>query len=207
LLNIETSDYFQNFKYRKESNMKKLFLGLTLLIIFLISMALGIEIGGVQLPDSLTVHNTKLQLNGVGLRKKAVIKVYAGGLYLLKKETDPAKIISADEPMVIRMHFIYSKVSKEKLVNTWNGGFANATNGNTEAIQKEINQFNGYFTEDAKKGDVYDVIYLPGHGISVERNGKRKGPVPGLEFKKAVFGIWLGGKPADAKLKKGMLGM
>jgi hypothetical protein len=187
--------------------MKKLFLGLALLIIFPISMAMGTEIGGVQLPDFLTVNNVKLQLNGAGLRKKAIIKVYAGGLYLLKKETDPAKITAADEPMVIRMHFIYSKVSKEKLINTWNEGFANATNGNTEAIQKEINQFNGYFTEDAKKGDVYDVIYLPGQGISVEINGERKGPIPRLEFKKAVFGIWLGEKPADAKLKKGMLGM
>jgi Leu/Phe-tRNA-protein transferase len=186
--------------------MKKMLL-ILLIVFFQTSIAMGIEIGGVQLPDSLTVNNAKLQLNGAGLRKKAVIKVYAGGLYLLKKETDPAKIIAADEPMVIRMHFIYSKVSKEKLVNTWNEGFANATNGNTEAIQKEINQFNGYFTEDAKKGDVYDVIYLPGHGISVEINGKRKGPIPRLEFKQAVFGIWLGEKPADAKLKKGMLGM
>jgi hypothetical protein len=187
--------------------MKKMFLVLTLLIIFPVSLALGIEVGGVQLPDSLTINNTNLQLNGAGLRTKVVIKVYAGGLYLLQKETDPAKIITADEPMAIRMNFIHSKVSKESLVNAWNEGLANATNGNTAAIEKEIKEFNGYFQEDAKKGDVYDVIYLPGQGISVEKNGKRKGPIPGLEFKKAVFGIWLGEKPADAKLKKGMLGM
>ena len=187
--------------------MKKMFLVLTLLIIFPVSLALGMEIGGVQLPDSLTLNKTKLQLNGAGLRKKVVIKVYAGGLYLLQKETDPAKIIAADEPMVIRMHFIHSKVSQESLVNAWNEGFANATNGNIAAIEKEIKEFNGYFQEDAKKGDIYDVIYQPGQGISVEIKGTQKGPIPGLEFKKAVFGIWLGEKPADAKLKKGMLGM
>jgi Leu/Phe-tRNA-protein transferase len=187
--------------------MKKMLLVLTLLIIFPVSFALGIEIGGVQLPDSLTVNNTKLQLNGAGLRTKVVIKVYAGGLYLLQKETDPTKIITADEPMVIRMHFIHSKVSKESLINAWNEGFANATNGNIAAIEKEIKEFNGYFQEDAKKGDIYDVIYLPGQGVSVEIKGKQKGPIPGLEFKKAVFGIWLGEKPADAKLKKGILGM
>lgn len=186
--------------------MKKMLL-ILLMVFFQASIALGIEIGGVQLPDSLTLNNTKLQLNGAGLRKKVVIKVYAGGLYLLGKETDPAKIIEADEPMVIRMHFIHSKVSKESLVSAWNEGFANATNGNIVAIEKEIGKFNGYFQEDAKKGDIYDVLYLPAQGISVEINGKRKGPIPGLEFKKAVFGIWLGEKPADAKLKKGMLGM
>ena len=178
-----------------------------LIVFFQASIALGIEIGGVQLPDSLMVNNTKVQLNGAGLRKKVVIKVYAGGLYLLEKETDPAKIIAANEPMVIRMHFIHSKVSQESLVNAWNEGFANATNGNISAIEKEIGTFNGYFQDDAKKGDIYDVIYQPGQGISVEINGKRQGPIPSLEFKKAVFSIWLGEKPADAKLKKGMLGM
>jgi Leu/Phe-tRNA-protein transferase len=187
--------------------MKKMFLVLTLLIILPVSFALGIEIGGVQLPDSLTVNNAELQLNGSGLRTKVVIKVYAGGLYLLKKETDSAKIITADEPMVIRMHFIHSRVSKESLINAWNEGFTNATNGNIAAIGKEVKEFNGYFQENAKKGDIYDVIYLPGQGLSVEIKGKQNGPILGFEFKKAVFGIWLGEKPADAKLKKGMLGM
>ena len=185
--------------------MKKLFFVLSLFIIFIMSPAMGVEVGGVHLPDSLTINNTKLQLNGAGLRTKVIVKVYAGGLYLLKKETDAEKIISADEPMVIRMHFIHSNVSREKLVNAWNEGFTNATSGNTAAMQKEINQFNGYFAVDAKKGDVYDVIYVPGQGISVVINGKRNGPIPGFEFKRAVFGIWLGKKPADAKLKKGML--
>jgi hypothetical protein len=187
--------------------MKKMVFLFMVLVFLQASLALGIEIGGVQLPDDLMLNKTKLQLNGAGLRKKVVIKVYAGGLYLLQKETDPAKIITVDEPMAIRMHFIHSKVSKESLVNAWNEGFANATNDNTAAIEKEIKEFNGYFQEDAKKGDVYDVIYQPGQGISVEIKGKRMGPIPGLEFKKAVFGIWLGEKPADAKLKKGMLGM
>ena len=187
--------------------MKKMVFLFMLLVFFQASIALGIEIGGVQLPDSLTLNKTKLQLNGAGLRKKVVIKVYAGGLYTLNKEKDPEKIIAADEPMVVRMHFIHSTVSKESLVSAWNEGFANATNDNIAAIGKEIERFNGYFQEDAKKGDIYDVIYLPGQGISVEIHGKRKGPIPGLAFKKAVFGIWLGEKPADAKLKKGMLGM
>ena len=185
--------------------MKNCFWAVILLVLFPVSQAMGIEIGGVHLPDSLTVNNKKLQLNGAGLRKKVIIKVYAGGLYLLKKETDPEKIIAADEPMMVRMHFIHSKVSREKLVNAWKKGLVKATNGNTAAIQSQINEFNGYFQADAKKGDVVDVIYVPGRGTSVEMNGKRKGSVSGLDLKKAVFAIWLGEKPADAGLKKGML--
>jgi len=32
------------------------------------------------------------------------------------------------------------------------------------------------------------------------------GTVKGLDFKKALFAIWLGKKPADSGLKDGMLG-
>ena len=38
------------------------------------------------------------------------------------------------------------------------------------------------------------------------KNGNKKGSIAGLEFKKALFGIWLGDKPADDDLKTGMLG-
>ena len=32
------------------------------------------------------------------------------------------------------------------------------------------------------------------------------GTIRGLDFKKALFAIWLGEKPADNSLKQGMLG-
>jgi hypothetical protein len=38
------------------------------------------------------------------------------------------------------------------------------------------------------------------------KNGKMLGTIEGLEFKKALFGIWLGNNPADKDLKAGMLG-
>ena len=39
----------------------------------------------------------------------------------------------------------------------------------------------------------------------INKNGKFKGVVAGLEFKKALFNIWLSNNPADANLKKAML--
>ena len=89
---------------------------------------------------------------------KFFVKVYAGGLYLKGKSTDAAAIVAADEPMAIRMHFIDDGVSSQKLIATWNEGFANATGGATAALQTEIDQFNGFFSEEAKAGDVYDII-------------------------------------------------
>ena len=39
------------------------------------------------------------------------------------------------------------------------------------------------------------------------KNGKKRGVIEGLAFKQALFGIWLGGVPADDSLKEEMLGL
>jgi len=180
---------------------------LALFCVLFSSLVYAGEIGGVTLPDNLQVGQANLTLNGAGLRKKLFIKVYAGGLYLQSKSSSEQAIIDADNPMAIRMHFIYDGVSKDKLIGAWNEGFENATDGNPGELQAHIDAFNAMFTETAKKNDVYDVTYEPGTGVSVIINGKTIGTVDGgLAFKKAVFSIWLGKVPADKKLKKGMLG-
>jgi hypothetical protein len=185
--------------------MKRL-LVIILAVFLMTPAAVAMQIGKVTLPDSLMAGEDTLLLNGAGLRKKFFIKVYAGGLYLKQKDANPVKIIDEDAPMAIRMHFIHNRVSSEKLVNGWNKGFKNGTGGNIAPIQTEIDQFNAFFSEEAKKDDVYDIIYVSEQGVSVYIKGELKGIVKGLEFKKAVFSIWLGEKPADTKLKKGMLG-
>ena len=39
---------------------------------------------------------------------------------------------------------------------------------------------------------MFDLVYLPTHGVVVLKNGKRQGAVAGhCAFKQALFGIWL----------------
>ena len=178
----------------------------SLLFLCLNSPAIGKEIGGVNLPDQLKAGEESLILNGCGLRKKFMVKVYAGGLYLRQAAEDPRKIVEADEPMAIRLHFIYDGVSNKDLVGAWTEGFQNAMGGDISPIREKVDRFNGMFRGDARKNDVYDVVYIPGNGVSVYLNSKPAGTVEGLEFKRAVFSIWLGETPADSGLKKGMLG-
>lgn len=180
-----------------------------LLTLGLIAAAPGwsLEIGGVTLPGTIEAGDETLLLNGAGLRKKFFFKIYAGGLYLPEKEDDPRKIIPADRPMAVRMHFIYDGVSAEKLVETWNEGFEKTTGGGGAGpLADRIEVFNSLFTQEAGEGDVYDLIYLPGTGVRVVMNGKAAGVVEGLDFKEALFAIWLGESPADDDLKEAMLG-
>ncbi|MDM8516535.1 chalcone isomerase family protein [Desulfobacterales bacterium HSG16] len=184
--------------------MKKLVL-IAMALFLLQAPALAKEIGGVKLPDTLAAGKDNLVLNGAGLRKKAFFKVYAGGLYLKQKSSDSAKIIAADEAMAIRMHWIRD-VAGKKIVKGWTEGFANATGKNTAPIAESIKTFNSWFEEGVKKNGVHDIIYVPKKGLSLYTNGQEKGTLTGLEFKKAVFGIWLGTKVSVPKLKKAMLG-
>ncbi len=183
------------------------FLGLlTVFALLTAGSVAALEIGGVTLPDTLTAGTEKLRLNGAGLRKRFFVKVYAGGLYLTEPSGNADAIVAADAPMAIRMHFIYDGVSPEKLVAAWNEGFAAATGGNTAPIQSGIDKFNGFFSREAKSGDFFDILYTPEQGVRVYRGERLQGVIPGLDFKRALFGVWLGAEPADEGLKEGMLG-
>lgn len=169
-------------------------------------LSFAVEIGGVTLPGSLTAGNVPLVLNGAGVREKFFVKVYAGALYLQKKSADARGVIQAEEPMAIRMHFIHDKVSSRKLIDTWNEGFQRSTAGNTASIAPQIEKFNACFAEDARAGDIFDLIYTPGQGVRVYKKNQLMGAILGSDFKQSLFAIWLGEKPADQGLKEGMLG-
>lgn len=60
---------------------------------------------------------------------------------------------------------------------------------------------------EAKKGDVIHFEFVPDAGTRVTVGGQVRGSViPGEDFFTAVLRIWIGDKPVDAGLKKGLLG-
>ncbi len=185
--------------------MKKILFVLLILLVSALPLA-AMEIGGKQMPDSATEAGQQLILNGAGLRSKLFFKIYAGGLYLPESSRDPAAIINADTTMMVRMHFIYDGVSAKKLQNGWKEGFALTAPAAGEALQREMTAFINLFDREAKEDDVYDIIWQQGKGMEVRLNGKVIGSIAGLDLKKALFAIWLGDKPVDKDLKKGMVG-
>ena len=146
-----------------------------------------------------------LVLNGVGLRKKSIIKVYACGLYLKEKTNKAQEIINADQPMAIKLVITTGLVSKEKMQNAMTEGFESSTNGNPAPLKEKIDKFNSCFSDEIVKKDEFIMSYSPETGTTVTKNNVEKGIIKGFDFKKALFGIWLGENPADKKLKKGML--
>lgn len=183
----------------------------TLLILASFGVAAAVtagELAGVTMPERKTVNGQVLQLNGMGLRKKAVFmavfKVYVGALYLTKKSSDPATILSADEPREMVMHFLRD-VGKDRLVEAWKEGFAGNAPAAQTKLAKEIDRFLGFW-RDVAEGEEVLMTYVPGKGTTVSFAGKEVGTIEGKEFADALLSVWLGPKPPSADLKAGLLG-
>src|SRR5690349_22611822 len=109
-----------------------------ILALFLALPAAAGTLAGVTLPDKADVDGKSLVLNGMGLRKKFVVEVYVGGLYLPQKEKSAAKVLGADVPRRMVLHFIYD-VSKDQMCEAWHEGLeANSPNASAE-VKKSFN--------------------------------------------------------------------
>ena len=165
--------------------------------------ALAGELEGITLADSLKAGEKTLKLNGLGLRKKAMFKVYVGGLYLESPSKDAAAILTSDQAKAIRLYFLRD-LTKGQLIEAFQEGFE--ANAKDRAAQKAAFDRMLALVPDVKAGSTLMFSYLPGKGTTLQVADKDRGVFEGKGFADAVFSIWLGAKPPSEDLKKGMLG-
>jgi hypothetical protein len=167
------------------------------------------QVQGIKFPEKIGKDEKLLYLNGAGVRTKTFIKVYVAGLYLHSKSTNPQEIINADEPMAVRLQITSSLVTQDRMADAIIEGFEKSTGGKTKSIRKEIDMIVNIFKSDVIKiGDIFDIWYIPGKGVMASKNNKKYDfMIAGFEFKKVLFGIWLGNNPVEISLKNKMLGL
>ncbi len=198
-----------NIFFSKGVIMLKQFI-LAVLVFSLMSPCLSaMETSGVDVPDSLTLEggNGDLVLNGTGIRKKFGFKVYVAGLYLKGKTTDSQKIINTDEPMAITMTWKRTGPI-DKVKGVFAEGFQYGAGDNYDAQKNNIDTFLASIVK-ANKKDIWKYIYLPGEGTAIYYNDELVTTIKGLDFKKALFSIWLLESESftgDENLRDGMLG-
>jgi Chalcone isomerase-like len=171
--------------------------------------AQALEVEGIKLEASNQVGATALQLNGAGLRTKLFIKVYVAGLYVPQKTANAAQLLAQKGPRRVTITMLRD-VDAESFAKALNDGLRdNHTEAQFAALKPQIDALNANLKAvgEAKKGDVIHFEFLPDTGTQVTVNGKLKGSViPGDDFFTSVLRIWLGEKPVDASLKKGLMG-
>lgn len=107
--------------------------------------------------------------------------------------------------MDIKLQITSVIVSPNEMKKAILEAFKKSTNGNMAPLKAKIDAFVEIFKE-LRNHDTYDFAYIPGKGVVVSRNGADSSLIEGLDFKEALYGIWLGDKPVQQELKIGMLG-
>lgn len=159
----------------------------------------------VSFPDTVTpAHGTPLVLNGSGVRRKFWVDVYVGGLYLPVRTTDAARAIHDDLPKRIVMQFVYRRVTRKQLVDTFRDSVSKAPDA--AALLSQLDILAAMIERDVVAGETLILDYAPGDGIRFQFDGQERGPIPGVAFMRAIWSVFLGPRPASEDLKAGMLG-
>lgn len=161
-------------------------------------------------PKQIQIEGTKLALNGLGTRYKAIFKVYDMGLYTASKATTLQEVINAPGPK--KLQFVALRdISTTELGQLFHRGIKeNATAEQNLRHMKSalslIEIASGRST--IATGETFSMEFVPGKGFTFFVMDKPQGqPVGDAEFFGMVLGIWLGNVPADYKLKDALLGL
>ena len=166
--------------------------------------ALAKEVAGVSLPETTTVDGKTLKLNGAGLRKKVVFKVYVAGLYLETPSRDAATVISSDQVKRMQLSVLRS-LSSHQVSEAIEEGFEKNSKANMAALKPKLEKLETMIP-NVEKGDQILLTYVPGKGTVVSAKNVEKGVIEGKDFADALFSVWLGPSPVQEDLKKALLG-
>ncbi|GAB6096796.1 chalcone isomerase family protein [Desulfatiferula olefinivorans] len=164
-----------------------------------------VRVDGSTFPRSVTLDGTRLFLTGAALQRYLVIvKGYAGAFYL------PANTPAAEALGPVPKYLVL-----EYKVSISAGDFAEATTRSIQdavdaktfaSIEDRLNALNALYA-DVKPNDRYSLYYHPDRGTQLALNGTVAGTLPGLDFARALFGVWLGEKPIDPDFRDRLLGV
>jgi hypothetical protein len=168
-----------------------------------------VTVSGVKYEETADVRGSKLQLNGAGVRYKAIFKGYAAGLYLARKADMPEAVLAAPgaKRMSITMLREFDSAEFGKLFTR--GIEDNMEKAAFSRIIPGVMRMSQIFSDNKRlmPGDQFTIDWVPGVGTIVTVKGVQQGePFKEPEFYNALLRIWLGPNPADWKLKDALLG-
>ncbi|MGB4116927.1 MAG: chalcone isomerase family protein [Polaromonas sp.] len=168
-----------------------------------------VDVNGVKIEDTLDLQGSKLQLNGAGIRYRAVFKVYSAGLYLGKKAGTPEEIFAAPGSKRLSITMLRD-IDSNELGKAFTKGFEeNSPKSEMSKLIPGLIRMGQIFSDQKKmlSGENFTIDWIPGTGTIVTIKGKVQGDAfKEPEFYAALMRIWLGPNPADFKLKDALLG-
>jgi Chalcone isomerase-like len=173
------------------------------------TLASAVKVGNVELPDTWLHEKETLVLNGAGMREYGFLRiaVYAGALYLPKRETNANAVLEAMTPRVIHMKMLRN-VSREDSVKAWTHYLeANCTLPcvkDSEPFKASLQIFER-LVPDTQAGDTQTFVFKNGTAEWL-RNGITLGDIRDVNFTRAWLASWIGSVPTTKNLRGALLG-
>ena len=143
-----------------------------------------------------------LELCTSGTVRRLFMKALSAGLYLDRCST-PERALE-DGSKALEILYFWSIGAKD---------FADAADAvlartfaaaELAQLRPRIDQLHRAY-RDVRPGDRYRLTYVPDEGLTLTLNGDPLVTVPGADFARAYFAIWLGPRPADEGLRADLL--
>jgi hypothetical protein len=184
--------------------MKKTIALSSCLLLAVCAAALAVQVSGVDVPDTASVDGKTLKLNGAGLRKKAIFKVYVAGLYVETPARDAAALLSSNQIKSMHLRMMRSLKGKQ-IGESIEEGFARNSKAQQDKLKDRLAKFTAMIP-DVEEGDDIVMTWVPDHGTKVTVRGTDRGTIEGRDFADALFAVWLGPDPVQDDLKKALVG-
>ncbi|WP_427312629.1 chalcone isomerase family protein [Cupriavidus sp. H39] len=171
--------------------------------------ARALEIEGMRFDDAARVGGKELQLNGAALRTGFLTKGYVAALYLQEKARNAALVLGTPGAKRLQLRILRETEPPAVVRAIRQGMRDNHSEAQMQGLAARLVQFERTLGEigTAHKGDVINLDFSPQTGTVIAINGTPRGrPIPGEDFYQAVLRVFLGERPADAGVKRGLLG-
>jgi len=150
-------------------------------------------VGGVRLPDAISLQGRKLALDHIELKKKLFFEIYVWGLYLEHTPGSTQEAISFQGPKQLQLHFRRS-INRDQLVEAFRNFLAHSAAMRTPEMRRCAEQL-VQSLRAVRKGDTLLITYLPEQGLLISGEGSQGAVIPGKDFADVLFSAWLEENP------------
>ncbi len=154
-------------------------------------------------PTQQTLGTQALPLNGLELFEYWGFNLYTAALYA-PSGTHSSAAVLADIPKSLILHY-HRTIRADQIIKAAEHNLRKNPANDMTALRSDIDTLHEAFV-NVEKGDTYELKYEPGKGTTLLFNGEAKITVPGFDFHRAYFGIWLSDYSINSKLRDGLLG-
>ena len=162
-----------------------------------------VSLKGFEFPESTRIGKKNIPRRGSGILTWYGFKIYTIAFYAAPNPDDLAAF-DEDQSCQLSIRY-YRKLKKKDLICVANECLNKRGDLDLEPLRERLDRFNDWYV-NVRKGDEYRIVYRPGKGTELILNGRKLGMIPGADFARAYFDVWLSDHSPNQELRDQLLG-